>query len=152
MWQHGEVIRITVPGVPRALERNRHRIVTTRDKRQFVANYLPSQSAKEQSTIRWFARQVMADRAPLEGPVDLRVVAYMPIAASWSRRKQAAALADQLRPHGRPDADNILKNVCDSIQQIVFRGDEQIVNCAIWKRFSDRPRIVAEIRVLTWSE
>lgn len=149
-WTASDPIRIIVPGPPKALERQRHRIVTPRGRPSFVANYLPAQSAREQSTIRAIAAIAMGNRAPLEGPIDLRVVAYMPIPASWSKRKQAAALADQIRPTGRPDADNIVKLLKDAGTGIIWRDDALVVDCAIWKRYSDRPRLVIEVRLLTW--
>jgi Holliday junction resolvase RusA-like endonuclease len=149
-WVRGEVIRITVPGVPRALERNRHRIVTTRDKRQFVANYLPSQSAKEQSTIRWYASQAMNGRSAIECPLELRFAAYLPIPASWSKKKQTAALADELRPGNKPDLSNLVKNCEDAMNMICYRDDSLITDCALFKRYSSSPRIVIELRPLTW--
>lgn len=149
-WVHGESIRIIVPGPPKALERNRHRIVKKRDGSQFVANYLPSQSAKEQSTIRKIAYEIMDGRPPIDGSIDLRVAAYMPVPASWSKRKRADALADCVRPTGRPDADNILKLCSDAFKEIVIRDDALIVDVAIFKRYSDRPRLVIEVRPLVW--
>lgn len=150
MWQHGEVIRVVVPGPPKALERNRHRIVTTRDKRQFVANYLPSQSAKEQSTIRWFASQAMNGRAPIDGPLELKFAAYFAVPASWSKKKQAAALAGELRPGHKPDLSNLVKLCEDAMNAICYRDDSLITDCALFKRYSATPRIVIEIRPWIW--
>ena len=149
-WTCGEPIRIEVPGPPKALERNRHRIVKKRDGSQFVANYLPAKSRAEQSSIRKFAWEVMGNRAPLEGAVDLRVAAYMPVPTSWSKRKQAEALSDQARPTGRPDFDNIIKNVSDAFKEIVWRDDTLVTDAAVFLRYSDRPRLVIEVRLLTW--
>lgn len=151
-WVTGDPVRIVVQGPPKALGRNRHRIVKKRDRSQFVTNYMPAQSAKEQSTIRQIASIAIGNRPPLDGPVELKVVAYMPIPASWSQRKQADAVADKVRPTGRPDADNILKNICDSFQGIIVRNDTIFTDTSIWKRFSLRPRLVIECRLLTWTD
>jgi Holliday junction resolvase RusA-like endonuclease len=134
------------------LERNRHRIVTTRDRRQFVANYLPSQSAKEQSTIRWFASKAMKGRPPIDCPLELKFAAYLAVPASWSKKKQAAALADELRPGHRPDLSNLIKQCEDAMNTICYRDDSLITDCALFKRYSAAPRIVIELRPLTWSE
>jgi len=150
-WLASDPIRIIVPGTPKPLPRNRHRIMNRKGGgAQFVVNYMPPEAAKEQSSIRWIANQAMGGRAPLDGAVDLRVVAFMPIPASWSRRKQAAALADQIRPTGRPDADNIVKLLKDCLSGVVLRDDAIITDMAMWKRFSDRPRLLVEVRSLTW--
>jgi Holliday junction resolvase RusA-like endonuclease len=149
-WTHAEPICITVSGAPKPLERNRHRIVKPRSGVAFVATYLPTKSRNEQAVIRDYADRAMGGRSPIQGPVDLRCVAYMPVPASWSKKKQAAALSDMIRPDGRPDLDNILKNVCDAFKGIVWRDDTQVTETGIWKRYSDRPRTVIEVRALTW--
>lgn len=152
-WVASEPIRIIVPGPPKPLERNRHRIMNRKGGgAPFVVSYMPAQSAANQSSIRKFASDAMNGRPPLDGAVDLRVVAYMPVPESWSKRKQTAALADQMRPTGRPDADNILKGICDSIQDIVVRNDTIFTETSIWKRFALNPRLVIECRLLTWTD
>ena len=150
-WVAGEPIRIVVPGPPKAWERAGHRIVTTKTGAQFVSSYTPTQTRHEQSFIRAMAYKAMDGRNPLTGPVDLRIVAYMPIAVSWSRKKQAAALADQIRPTGTPDWDNLGKSVCDAIKGVCWRDDSQVTDPrGPYKRYSVSPRLVIEIRELAW--
>ena len=151
-WVASEPIRIVVPGPPKAQGRQRHRIVEKRDGSRFVANYMPTQTAQTQSTIRAFAAVVMGNRPPIDGTVELRMVAYMPIPASWSKKKQAAAIADQIRPTGRPDFDNISKAVADSVVGICLRDDAILTDVAIWKRYGVSPRLVLELRSLTWQD
>ena len=151
-WVAGEPLRLVIPGVPRPLERNRTRIVNTKTGGQFVANYLPAQSAREQSVIRKIAYDAMNGRAPLLGPIDLRIVAYMPIPASWSNKKQATALNDKIRPTGRPDWENLAK-MLDGLNGVVWRDDSQITDPrGPYKRYSNRPRTVIEIRELAWAD
>lgn len=150
-WLMGDPIKITIPGPPKAWERAGHRIVTTRQGRQFVSSYTPAQTRHEQSFIRAEACKAMGAHPPLEGAIDLRVVAYMTVPASWSNRKRAAALADQVRPTGKPDFDNLAKSLCDAVKGIVWRDDSQVTDPhGPWKRYSDRPRLVIEVRSLSW--
>lgn len=59
-----------------------------------------------------------ARKVRLDGAVSVSVTAYMSIPSSWSRKKREA-LASQ--PHTvKPDMDNILKAVMDSL----FENDE----------------------------
>lgn len=140
------VIRIIVPGPPKPLGRNRHRIVTPKGKKSFVGSYLPTESRNEKAVIRDFASQAMKGRPPIEGPVDIRIAAYLPIPPSWSGRKQAAALAGGIRPAVGIDADNIIKLAWDAFKHVVWRDDSQVTDAAVWKRYSDRPRLVIEVR------
>lgn len=150
-WSLGEPIKIIVPGVPKAWERSGARVATSKSGKAFVSHFTPTPMRREQNNIRWAAREVMGNALPLDGPIDLRVVAYMPIPASWSNRKRAAALADQIRPIGKPDFDNLMKGLCDAFKQIVWTDDSRVTDPAgPWKRYSDRPRLHIEVRLLTF--
>lgn len=152
-WTLGEPVRVVIPGPPKAWERAGHRIVTPRTGRQFVSTYTPAQTRHEQSFIRAVACTAMGDRSPFDCAIDLRVVAYLGVPASWSNKKRAAALADQIRPIGKPDFDNLAKSLCDALKGIVWVDDSRVTDPhGPWKRYSDRPRLVIEIRTLTWSE
>lgn len=139
-------VKFTLPGVPRALQRNRHRIVTTKDKRQFVANYLPAQSRAEQGAVKLFAQQAMHGTPPIDGPVEMRMTAFMPVPASWSQKKRLAALTGEIRPTSKPDLSNVTKQIEDGMRQVCYRDDSQIVALHVWKFFSDTPRVVVELR------
>lgn len=141
------VIRIVVPGTPRGLERNRHRIVRKKDGGQFVSNYLPAQSAATQAIIRKYGEDAMQGRAPLDCPLDVRIAAYMPIPASWSKVKKGMAAHGAIRHTGRPDADNLVKLIGDSLNAVCWRDDSLISDCTIFKRYSERPRVVIEVRL-----
>ena len=144
-WVLSEPVKITVPGPPKAWERAGHRIVTARSGRQFVSSYTPAQTRHEQSFIRALACTAMGDRPLFSGPIDLQVVAYMGVPASWSNKKRAAALSDQIRPTSKPDFDNLAKSLCDAVKGIVWVDDFQVTDPhGPWKRYSDHPRLVIE--------
>lgn len=152
MWQLSDPIRIVIPGPPRPWERAGHRIIAPKGKRAFVGSYTPTATRNEQSVVRQIAHMAMAGMPPIEGPVDLRFAAFMPVPASWSNRKRAAALADRIRPTPKPDFDNLLKLASDAFKEIVWRDDSQVTDQAFWKRYSDQPRLVIEVRAMRLAE
>lgn len=146
------VIRIVLPGPPTAWKRDGRRIVTPRDKtkKQFVGTYTHTQTRNEQGAIRQTAYDQMAGRAPFSGPIDLRYGAYFAVPPSWSGVKRRRALADQIRPTARPDFDNLMKQV-DALKGVVWVDDAQATDVFFWKRYSERPRVVMEIRPIDLS-
>ena len=96
--------------------------------------YTPLKTANYEAIIKAFGIDAMAGRRPLEGPLQVLVIAYMPVATTWSRKKTASALAGVIRP-GRPDADNLLKAVADALNGVVWRDDAQIAEATISKRY-----------------
>ena len=141
-------VRFVVPGLPKSKLRQRSRIVRTKDGRQFVSNYTPAKTQNEEAVIRFAAQHAMDGRAPLEGPLDFRISIFLPVPRSWSGRKQREALNGGVRPAIKPDWDNAAK-LSDACNGIVWRDDSQIVAAHVWKYYSDRPRVVCEVRLIT---
>src|SRR5258708_29012107 len=76
----------------------------------------------------------------MEGPLAVVVIATMPIAASWSKKRQQLAATNIERPTKKPDADNIIK-MLDSFNEVVWRDDAQMVDVHILKYYGDRPAL-----------
>lgn len=59
------------------------------------------------------------------GPLTVGLVFYLPMPASWSKRKRASMLHS---PHcQKPDLDNLAKAVLDGLQPLI--GDD----CRVWQ-------------------
>lgn len=100
---------------------------------------------KRDCVTRYFAwvnhaRLVAPKNLTLE-PSTIDVLAYLPMPASWSQRKKDDA---QGKPHRyKPDADNILKAVCDAL----FAKDEVIYEKRVRKFWDDGNGARVEIEV-----
>lgn len=138
MPENNDVIHIEIVGEVRGKGRPRFARATGH-------TYTPPETTRYEAIIKHSAGVVMAGRPPLEVAVNVRVDVHVPIAASWSQKKQRAALAGEILPTGKIDIDNYIKIAFDALNGIVFRDDSQIVGVAATKRYSDRPRM--EIRV-----
>lgn len=111
--------------------------------------YTPEKTRTYESSLKLAAMDVMGSSPPIGGALRVCVIACMPIPQSWSKKKQADALCGLVRPIGKPDADNFLKTL-DSLNQVVWIDDAQIVDASIIKKYDVRPRL--EIRVFLVGE
>ncbi len=85
--------------------------------------------------IRWL---VQMKRPPmLEGPLYMRATFYLAKPKSAPKRK--------LHPDKRPDIDNYIKLLCDSLNSVCYRDDAQIVRMEIAKEYGDPERIELEV-------
>jgi crossover junction endodeoxyribonuclease RusA len=82
-----------------------------------------------QETVAWKAREVMAGREPLSGPVAMRLVFI-------------------LHNHRRVDLDNLNKAVSDALNGIVYLDDNQVVNLHLVKHVMPKahPGVYVEVR------
>lgn len=96
------------------------------------------------------ALQIMAQHGSkpmFQGPVEIDVTFYMPIAASKSQ-KQQRLLEDHMHI-ARPDLSNLIKFIEDVATSIIY-SDDCIICCIVaTKRYSSKPRtefIIKELR------
>lgn len=76
----------------------------------------------------------------------VRVNAFYAIPKSASNKKRISMNGGETRPIKKPDADNILKVVCDALNNIAYRDDAQIVEALVCKYYSEQPRVEVTIR------
>lgn len=77
--------------------------------------------------------------------LGIKVVSYYPIAKSTSNKKKEDMIAGKVNPTKKPDCDNVLKIIADSLNQIAYKDDAQIVESFVCKRFGEVPRTEVEI-------
>ena len=104
--------------------------------------FTPAKTRKYEAHGRLAAQLAMSDRPPLTGPVYLTALVELPIPASWSKRRSAAAIVGEIRPTSRPDVDNFLKSGMDAINGIVVADDSLIVKVTVEKKFGVDPKLV----------
>ena len=77
----------------------------------------------------------------------MTVHAIMGVPSSWSGKKRDAALAGTVRPTGKPDCDNIAKQVY-ALKGVVWNDDAAIVDLHIVKTYGEGPMLRLEIKRL----
>jgi len=138
----------TVPGEPQGKGRPRF------SKRgSFVKVTTPYETVVYENLIRVeYQRQVGIRRFEDSDMLDLRILAYYAIPESASKKKKKAMEAAEVRPTKKPDADNVLKIVADSLNQLAYRDDAQVVDTQIHKFYSHQPRLEISIQNIETSK
>lgn len=108
--------------------------------------YTPGKTRGAEAYLRMQAAQEMRGRLPLEGALELSMRAVLPIPPSWSKRRQAEALAGGVLPVGRPDLDNYAKLVADGLNGIVYRDDAAIISMHLAKVYGPQPCLIVTVR------
>ena len=129
-------ITFHVPGAPVGKARPRATTVAGR-----ARMYTPAKSVSYEGLVAMQAQLAMEGRQLLEGPVRLHLLVGLPVPASWSKKKQAAALARQVLPTKKPDWDNVAKAICDGMNGVVWRDDVQACSATVDKVYSATPGV-----------
>lgn len=72
----------------------------------------------------------------LEGAINATIIAYYKIPKSYSKKRIRGILEGLEQPIKKPDADNIAKIILDSLNDIAFHDDSQIVKLTVIKRWT----------------
>ncbi len=146
-------IHFEVPGNPKAQKRHR-----SWQRGNARGTYDPS--ASDKADFLALCRDNAPDK-PIEGAVILQVVFWMPIPKSaskrfkftveafdnspWSIGDKIKLLSSSIIHIKRPDVDNLVKHLKDSLTGVYWRDDSQVqIHCA-YKLYSHRPRTEIEI-------
>ena len=109
--------------------------------------HTPDETVVYENLIRMeYKRQCGSRRFDDNDLLDLRIIAYYAIPESASKKKKKAMEEGEIRPSKKPDADNVLKVVADSLNSIAYRDDAQVVDTQIRKFYSYQPRLEVTIQ------
>lgn len=141
-----KTVNFIVPGIPVAKGRARSFI-----RAGHVAHYTPEPTARYENLVRLEAKRAMGSWEPMQGAVELVLRLYMPIPASWSKKKRQEAVEGTLRPTTKPDCSNVLKAIEDAMNGVVFADDKQVVEVTITKLYSALPQACVQVTEVTQS-
>jgi len=130
----------TIPGEP--VGKARPRFVRRGNS---VSTYTPKQTATYERAVKYYFRLAHRDPAQLRGPISVKITAILGVPLSGSKLGNGRKLSGITRPTKKPDADNILKVICDSLNNVAWRDDAQVVEACISKHYGPEPRVVVEI-------
>lgn len=136
---------IIIPGEPCA--QGRPRFSTAGG---YVKAYDPAKSRNYKVFVKLITQEEMKKQGwrYTELPIRVRIIAYMGVPASKSKKFKQAAILGEERPTKKPDVDNIFKSVTDAMSGIAYKDDKQIVSASIEKFYSDVPHTEIIIELL----
>jgi Holliday junction resolvase RusA-like endonuclease len=121
-------IEFTVPCVPVAQPRQRHRVVS-RGSKSLATNYTPAKDPVNtfKQIVAFSAVDAYAG-SPLEGPISMEIDFVFPRLKSTPKK-----VTGRHWMIAKPDRDNLEKSVQDCLNGILYRDDAQICNAVTRK-------------------
>lgn len=136
------MIKFTILGEPQGKGRPRFQKAG-----QYVRTYTPDKTVAYENLVKVEYRRQCGDYMFEKGrQLDVRIAAYYSIPKSTSKKKQAQMLANEIRPMKKPDMDNVAKVILDSLNQVAYHDDVQVVDCQLRKFYGSNPKVVVTIK------
>ena len=141
------MIQFTIPGMPKGKGRPRFVKATG-------ASYTPQDTANYENWVK--VCYLNAKQEKIEGadtPISATIYAYYPIPKSTTKANRAAMEQFKIRPTKKPDCDNIIKIILDSLNGIAFDDDKQVVEITMLKQYTPRePEVLVVLRTIDQEE
>lgn len=152
-----KTVKFTVLGEPTGKGRPQTKVIysekrfknkkTGKVRNTLVNNVTPKKTVIYENEVKEVYRlQCDNYRFPDGAMLDMRIIAYYRIPKSQTKRNKELMKKQLLRPTKKPDMDNVVKIIADSLNQIAYRDDTQIVDCQCRKFYSDNPRVEVTIK------
>lgn len=140
-------VEFVVPGKPQGKGRPRGTTIAGQ-----VRLYTPSKTKEYEALVAEVAQVAMRGRCLIESPVLIELQIYHEVPASWPKRKRAQALQGLLPATCLPDADNVLKAICDGCNGIVWKDDRLASDGNFRRRYAETPCVRVRIVPLMTEE
>lgn len=137
------MIAFVVPGAPQGKGRPRIGKIG-----QHARMFTPQKTAAYEGLVAHAAHTAMAQAGRLdlfENAVGCNVFIDCQVPASWSGKKQRLALAGEVLPTSKPDADNVVKAIFDGCNGALWRDDVLVVDLRVRKRYAAVPCVRVEV-------
>jgi Holliday junction resolvase RusA-like endonuclease len=122
-----------IPGAPYG--KARHRTTKT------GIAYTPKETVQYENLVRTTFVQQRGDWEITMLPIVMTVTAIFPIPKSVSKFMRACMIDGRVRPTKRPDWDNIGKIISDSLNEIAYKDDSQVIDAHVKKYYGEIPQV-----------
>lgn len=134
------MIRLTIPGAPTG--KGRPKIVKIGG---FSRMATPQKTVAYEGLVAHAAQQAMQGRPLFDAAVGVNLFIDAAVPPSWSGKKQRMALAGEVLPTTKPDADNVVKAIFDGLNGVLWRDDVLVVDLRVRKRYAATPCVRVEV-------
>lgn len=81
----------------------------------------------------------------LEGRIKVSIIAYFSIPKTTKKADINEMLENNISPTKKPDIDNIVKSILDSMNKFAFKDDNQITKLEVEKKYAIEDKVYVKI-------
>ena len=106
--------------------------------------YTPTATANYEEYVGFLAKKAKVPRR--HGPVTLKLLFILEPPTKWKAEEKREAIRSQRFAHDKHvDLDNLVKILCDALNNIAWDDDQQVVEIIATKRYGERDGVWVRI-------
>ena len=107
--------------------------------------YTPTRTKDYESLIEQYFLLKYPRFKALEGRIKINIIAYFSIPKTTKKADINEMLENNISPTKKPDIDNIVKSILDSMNKFAFKDDNQITKLEVEKKYSLEDKVYVKI-------
>ena len=107
--------------------------------------YTPTKTKDYESLVEQYFLLKYPRFKILEGRIKVNIIAYFSIPKTTKKSDINEMLENNISPTKKPDIDNIVKAVLDSMNKFAFKDDNQITKLEVEKKYAIEDKVYVKI-------
>ena len=107
--------------------------------------YTPTRTKDYESLLEQYFLLKYPRFKALEGRIKINIIAYFSIPKTTKKADINEMLENNISPTKKPDIDNIVKSILDSMNKFAFKDDNQITKLEVEKKYSLEDKVYVKI-------
>lgn len=107
--------------------------------------YTPTNTKDYELLVKQYFKVKYPRYEPLNGRIFVKIVAYFKIPKNTTKKDKELISNGMLSPTKKPDIDNIVKIILDSMNKLAFNDDNQITKLEVEKVFGEEEKVYIKI-------
>lgn len=107
--------------------------------------YTPTRTKDYESLVEQYFLLKYPRFKTLEGRIKVSIIAYFSIPKTTKKADINEMLENNISPIKKPDIDNIVKSILDSMNKFAFKDDNQITKLEVEKKYSLEDKVYVKI-------
>ena len=107
--------------------------------------YTPTRTKDYESLVEQYFLLKYPRFKALEGRIKVNIIAYFSIPKTTKKANINEMLENNISPTKKPDIDNIVKAILDSMNKFAFKDDNQITKLEVEKKYALEDKVYVKI-------
>ena len=107
--------------------------------------YTPTRTKDYESLVEQYFLLKYPRFKALEGRIKINIIAYFSIPKTTKKADINEMLENNISPTKKPDIDNIVKSILDSMNKFAFKDDNQITKLEVEKKYALEDKVYVKI-------
>ena len=107
--------------------------------------YTPTRTKDYESLVEQYFLLKYPRFKALEGRIKVSIIAYFSIPKTTKKSDINEMLENNISPTKKPDIDNIVKAILDSMNKFAFKDDNQITKIEVEKKYALEDKLYVKI-------